>query len=254
MRDGDSRGARVLSLALGVLCHTMFAVGVACMAIGLWTGLRSGRGNLTGASAIAADIVLAVQFPILHSWFLTHRGRRVLTAPFPRAFGRDVVTTLFATFASIQLIAVFALWSPIGPVLFEPRGTAWIVAATLYGSSWLLLAKSMLDAGLGIQTGWTGWSAVARGRSPRYGPLPTRGLFALCRQPIYFAFFAILITAPVWTADRVLLVGVWGSYCLAGPLLKEARFAAIFGNGFAEYRTRVPYFFPRWTIRRKETP
>ncbi|MCA8969174.1 MAG: isoprenylcysteine carboxylmethyltransferase family protein [Planctomycetes bacterium] len=254
MRGTDSRSARVGAVALGILCHTMFAIGVAWMAIGLWTGLRIGRGTLTGASAIAADILLAVQFPLLHSWFLSRRGQRVLTAPFTRDFGRDVVTTLFATFASIQLIAVFTLWSPVGPVLIEPRGSLWIVSATLYGASWLLLAKSMLDAGLGIQTGWTGWSAVARGRAPRYGPLPTRGLFALCRQPIYFAFFAILITAPVWTVDRVLLVAVWGAYCLAGPVLKEARFASIFGDVFAEYRTRVPYFFPRWTIRRKETP
>ena len=37
--------------------------------------------------------------------------------------------------------------------------------------AWLFLGKALLDGGLGLQTGWIGWSAVWRGRRLQFPPL-----------------------------------------------------------------------------------
>ncbi len=132
------------------------------------------------------------------------------------------------------------------------RGGTGALAAlcALYAASWLLLLKSIVDAGFPLQTGLLGWWAVARGRAPVYPPMPRRGLFRLCRQPIYLSFALTLWTVPTWTPDQLCVALVLTGYCVLGPLLKEARFGRTFGAEFAAYRRGVPYFVPRSGPRR----
>jgi 2-polyprenyl-6-hydroxyphenyl methylase/3-demethylubiquinone-9 3-methyltransferase len=119
-----------------------------------------------------------------------------------------------------------------------------VMMIALYTAGWLLLLKSMFDAGITLQTGALGWWAVYRNTRPAYPPMPTRGLFRVCRQPIYLSFAITLWTVPVWTPDQLVLAVVLSVYCLTGPLLKEARFTRLFGREFEAYRARHPYWFP----------
>jgi 2-polyprenyl-6-hydroxyphenyl methylase/3-demethylubiquinone-9 3-methyltransferase len=107
-----------------------------------------------------------------------------------------------------------------------------------------MLAKSIYDAGLGLQTGAIGWLALYRGAKPNYPPMPTRGLFRLCRQPIYLAFALTLWTVPTWTPDQLAIAIPLTAYCLVGPILKEKRFGRRFGDEFERYRSRHSYFLP----------
>jgi protein-S-isoprenylcysteine O-methyltransferase Ste14 len=79
----------------------------------------------------------------------------------------------------------------------------------------------------------------------RYGGLPERGLFQVCRQPIYLGFALVLWTAPCWTPDWFALCAVWTLYCVLGPRLKERRWLRIYGDRFERYRRAVPYMIPR---------
>ncbi len=232
---------RAGAVALGLTTHTLFAIGVTAMVLGLATGMRTGLGSLSGRSAIAANLALALQFPVLHSLALSRTGQRWLAAP----WGRDLTTTVYAAFASVQVGATFLLWSPTGELWWSPSGALRGAFYGLYAAAWLLLGKAMWDSGLALQTGSLGWWAVARGRAPQYPPMPTRGLFAHWRQPIYTAFAATLLTGPDWGFDRVLIVLVWGVYCVLGPLHKEARYARYHGAAFATYRANHPYWLPR---------
>jgi protein-S-isoprenylcysteine O-methyltransferase Ste14 len=96
-----------------------------------------------------------------------------------------------------------------------------------------------------LQTGAAGWWALLRGRKVDYGDMPTRGLFAACRQPIYLGFALVLWTAPTWTPDWLLLAVGWSLYCVVGPRRKEARWQRQFGERFLSYRQSVPYLLPR---------
>ena len=78
--------------------------------------------------------------------------------------------------------------------MWQAHGALFWILTAFYAASWLLLTKAILDAGITLQTGSLGWWAVFRNVRPTYPGMPTRGLFRLCRQPIYLAF-----TCTVWT-------------------------------------------------------
>jgi protein-S-isoprenylcysteine O-methyltransferase Ste14 len=238
------RRQRAVALAYGIFNHAAFAIGIAAMLAGLYFGLGIGRGTLHGVAAVAADGVLVVGFVVLHSFLLSARGRRLLARLAPLGLGADLGTTIFATIASLQLLVTFVGWSPVGPVLWEAHGAARVVMTLAYAASWGFLLKAMGDAGLPLQTGFLGWGSIVRGRRPEFGSFPERGTFRYLRQPIYLAFALTLWTGPVWNADHLLLAIPWTLYCIAGPLLKERRCVAAYGERFQRYQRRVPYWLP----------
>jgi protein-S-isoprenylcysteine O-methyltransferase Ste14 len=107
----------------------------------------------------------------------------------------------------------------------------------------------MVDAGLSLQTGSLGWTALLRGGKAVYPPMPATGLFRLIRQPIYLAFALTLWTVPAWTPDQLVVALTLTGYCLVAPRLKEARFRRVYGAAFEAYAATVPYWLP-WPRKR----
>lgn len=243
--DSYTPAQRRVALAWGAVCHLSFLVAVTVMMAGLYTGMAHGLGPWRGSAAAVADLALMMQFPVAHSLLLSKRGRGVLAGLAPLGLGADLATTTYATIASWQLLLTFVLWSPIGEGGWTPDGAALVASSLLFGASWLLLLKTMTDAGLEVQTGFLGWGSVFRGRRPKFRAFNPRGTFRWVRQPIYVAFALILWTAPAWTLDRVLLATVWTAYCIIAPLHKERRYRVTHGELFERYRALVPYWLPR---------
>lgn len=239
------RAQRRIALVYGFVCHVSFALGIVAMMVAIHQGLTLGRGRLAPGLAVMANTALLLQFAAGHSLLLSDRGRRWLMKLAPRGLGKDLSTTIYATIASWQLLLTFVLWTPSGIVWWAPSGALFAVSTAAYGAAWLLLLKTMADAGLGVQTGFLGWSSVARNRVPQYAPFRPRGTFRMVRQPIYVAFAMTLWLAPVWTPDRLVLALGWTAYCVLGPLLKERRYERFYGDAFASYRASVPYWLPR---------
>lgn len=233
------------ALATALVVHGLFVFAVASMAWALWSGLQTGRTRFTGASALLVDAALLLQFPLLHSWLLSAAGRRWLPRLSPFGHGRTLAPSVYVMVGSLQLLLVFWCWSPSGLVWHTPHGWTGVLQGALFACAWLFLIVALTNAGLALQTGAAGWWALLRNRPVDYGAMPTRGLFARCRQPIYLGFALVLWTAPTWSLDWLALTGVWTVYCVLGPRLKEARWEAIFGARFREYQSSVPYFFPR---------
>ncbi len=239
----QSRHVR-FAFALGIATHVVFAFSVILMVVALYSGLRIGRGQFHGWHAVVANILLIVQFPIIHSFFLTKRGRGALAKIMPGGLGIDLSTTTFAFIAALQLLAPFALWSPSGITFYEATGAAYWVVLVLFIASWLFLIKALSDAGLGLQTGYTGWSAVVRNERPNYGHFPTHGLFRACRHPVYLGFALVMWTVPAMTLDGLLLAVVWTLYCVIGPRFKEKRYRARYGDHYERYCASVPFMLP----------
>ena len=239
------RRDRALAIALGLACHVLFVLGVGTMMVAMYYGMSRSLGRLGSPYGAIANGLLLLQFPILHSLLLSRPGRRVMSGLASGGLGAKLSTTTYATLASLQVGLLFALWTPSGVVWWQAEGAAHVVLCVCYAASWLLLLKSIIDAGFPLQVGLLGWWAVARGRAPAYPPMPRRGLFRLCRQPIYLAFALTLWTVPTVTPDQLAVALVLTAYCVLGPLLKEARFRRVFGSEFAAYQRTVPYFLPR---------
>lgn len=245
LRPPAGAGRIALALALGALCHTIFALGMLAMIVAMFYGLSESLGIVPWPWAGLANAALIAQFPLAHSLFLTGPGERFLVRLIPGPHGKTLATTTYAIIASAQLLALFALWTPSGVVWWRAEGPVFWGVTVAYATSWLILLKAIFDAGVEVQTGALGWMSVLARIRPVFPDMPTRGLFRLIRQPIYVAFALTLWTVPVWTPDQLLLAISFTTYCLLAPRLKERRFVARYGDRFEQYRAEVPYVLPR---------
>jgi methanethiol S-methyltransferase len=236
------------ALAMGLLCHSIFAAAVLAMIGAMFFGLSMGFGRVAWPWALLANAALLAQFPLGHSLLLTARGRGFLAKIMPFGFGGTLSTTTYAIIASLQLLALFVLWTPSGIILWRAEGWVFWVLCAAYATSWILLAKASFDAGLEVQSGGLGWLSLLQNLKPVFPDMPQTGLFRLIRQPIYVAFALTLWTVPVWTPDQLVLAVTYTSYCLLAPKLKERRFSKFYGQRFAEYRSKVPYVLPRFAF------
>ena len=238
--------ARILAaLGMGVICHTLFAAAVLAMIVAMFFGLSESLGTVPWPWAALANAALIAQFPLVHSVLLTGRGGRVLARLIPGPHGATLSTTTYAIIASVQLLALFALWTPSGIVWLRAEGAAFWALSAAYAASWGLLIKASFDAGAEVQSGALGWMSMLARVPPVFPDLPTQGLFRIIRQPIYAAFALTLWTVPVWTPDQLALAVSLTAYCLLAPRLKERRLAARHGARFDRYRADVPYVLPR---------
>jgi methanethiol S-methyltransferase len=240
------RGRIALALAMGAACHSIFALAGVAMVTAMFFGMSVSLGTVPWPWALLANAVLLLQFPLGHSLLLTARGRALLAQLVPGHHGRTLSTTTYAIIASLQLLALFALWTPSGIVWWRAEGWVFWAICAGYTAAWLLLMKASFDAGPEVQSGSLGWLSLMQNIRPVFPDMPQTGLFRLIRQPIYAAFALTLWTVPVWTPDQLVLASSYTAYCLLAPLLKERRFTALYGERFAAYRRTVPYIWPRW--------
>lgn len=237
-------GRIALALAMGALCHTLFAAAVLAMIAAMFFGMSESLGALPWPVAGLANAALIAQFPLVHSALLSRRGGRILARIMPGPHGATLSTTTYAIIASAQLLALFTLWTPTGIVWWRAEGAAFWLICAAYAGSWLLLLKASLDAGAEVQSGALGWMSLLARIRPVFPDMPVLGLFRVIRQPIYAAFALTLWTVPVWTPDQLALALSLTAYCLLAPRLKERRFAARYGARFLRYRASVPYMVP----------
>ncbi len=252
LRPPPGIGRIALALLMGLLCHAVFAAAVLAMMVAMFFGLSESLGTVPWPWALIANALLILQFPLVHSALLTGPGGRLLARLMPGPHGATLATTTYALIASLQLLALFVLWTPSGIVWWRAEGALFWIVVAAYAGAWLLLLKASVDAGAEVQSGALGWMSLLARIRPIFPDMPTRGLFRLIRQPIYLAFALTLWTVPVWTPDQFALAVSYTAYCLLAPRLKERRFAARYGERFARYRAAVPYVLPR--LRRRDAP
>jgi methanethiol S-methyltransferase len=233
-----------LALIYGSLTHLAFVAGVGAMIVAMFFGMSRSFGVVTWPWSVLSNAGLIVQFPLLHSALLSGVGRRVLNRIIPGPHGRTLATTTYALIASVQLLALFTLWTPSGIIWWQAQGVIFALLCLAYATAWLMLLKAILDAGMELQVGALGWMSLLQNIAVQFPDMPQSGLFSLIRQPIYVAFALTLWTVPVWTPDQLAVAISFTAYCLFAPRRKEARFEAIYGERFRAYQARVPYMVP----------
>lgn len=245
LRPPAGRRRLAIALVYGLICHTVFALAVLSMIAAMFFGMSESLGRVPAPWHILANVALIAQFPLAHSVLLSQRGSRLLAWLAPAEHAGTLATTTYAIVASVQLLALFVLWTPSGIVWWRADGALLPVICFLYAASWLLLIKASYDAGAEVQSGALGWMSLAQNLRPIFPDMPTTGLFSVIRQPIYVAFALTLWTVPTWTPDQLFLAVSLTTYCLAAPKLKERRFERRYGDRFRKYKCRVPYAVPR---------
>jgi methanethiol S-methyltransferase len=247
-RPPPGAGRILLALGFGLACHLAFAAAALAMVTAMFFGLSESFGRVPWPWALLANALLLIQFPLAHSLLLTGPGARFLARLVPGQHGATLSTTTYALIASLQLLALFALWTPSGIVWWRAEGAMFWVMCCAYAFSWAILGKASFDAGAEVQSGALGWMSLLARVRPVFPDMPTLGLFRVVRQPIYVAFALTLWTVPVWTPDQLALAIGFTAYCLLAPRLKERRFEARYGERFARYRAATPYALPRTRV------
>lgn len=252
LQPAPGRARIALALSAGVLCHGLFAIAAASMIGGMAAGMTAGLGTVPQPWLWLANMLLIAQFPALHSLLLGRRGRRWLGRLLPGEQGEILSSTSYVIIASMQLLALFLLWTPSGVIWWRAEGALFGLMLAVYACTWLLLLKATIDAGIEVQSGALGWLSLLQGVRPRYPGMPVLGLFRRLRHPIYAAFILTLWTVPVWSPDQLMLALSLTLYCLLAPRLKEQRYLARYGDAFRHYRRCVPYLLPRPRGRRSD--
>ena len=234
----------VYAFLYGISCHILFGVAVIAMIYHMFYGMQKSYGNLQGPIAIITNGALILQFPIVHSFLLSQNGQKLLNCLGPKGLAGKLSTTSFTIVASVQLLALFMLWSPSKIVYDMPFEFLIYLLTVLYFLSWTLLILATIDAGLEVQSGALGWISVLKNKSPVFPPLPTNGLYSVIRHPIYASFFLAVVTVPCWTADQLIISFILGGYCVFAPILKDRRLIKRHGQNYVKYKNITPYMIP----------
>tara|TARA_A100001015_G_scaffold254483_1_gene295284 strand:- start:3532 stop:3966 length:435 start_codon:yes stop_codon:yes gene_type:complete len=102
----------IVSVSYGFICHFIFLLAVLSMMTAMFFGMSKSFCGVPPPWTLAAKLALILQFPLAHSILLTKPGRIILAKLAPSGYGATLATTTFAIIASIQLLALFALWTP----------------------------------------------------------------------------------------------------------------------------------------------
>jgi methanethiol S-methyltransferase len=191
--------------------------------------------------SLALDLGLLALFALQHSVMARPAFKRWFTRRVPEPAERST----YVLASSLALIAMFALWQPLGGVVWSVddaaiRGVLW----SLFAFGWLLVLVSTFLINhfdlFGLRQVWLQLS----GRP--YTPLPfgTPGPYRYVRHPLYVGWFFAFWATPTMTVSHLVFAVMTTGYILVAIQLEERDLVAHFGETYRSYRTRVPMLIP----------
>jgi protein-S-isoprenylcysteine O-methyltransferase Ste14 len=181
--------------------------------------------------AVPFDILLVGVFALHHSVFAREQVKVRLAKMIPQPLLRSV----YVWTASLLLIAVCALWLPVGGEFYRATGArrALHLAIQLYGGWLIVQAVRGIDP---LEL------AGIRRESDR-GPLQVGGPYAIVRHPLYLGWLCALFGAAHMTGDRLAFAAITTAYLLLAIPWEERSLMRSFGEDYARYKRAV-----RWRI------
>jgi len=237
---------RFFGFLYGVIAYAVFlAIGPYALGFILGVGtptMLDGPVRSPLPIALAIDVALLGAFAIQHSGMARPAFKRWWTRIVPESVERST----YVMVSNLLMIALFAWWQPIGPVLWRapdgwPRNA--LIGLNLLGWVILLWSTFLIDHFdlFGLKQVWL----KLTGRAPRQPRFHTPVLYRLVRHPLYVGWLTIFWAAPVMTlAHLVFCLGTTG-YILIAIQLEERDLVDVFGASYVEYRRRTPMLIPR---------
>ena len=203
------------------------------------TGPRAGW-----PAALAIDLGLLSLFAVQHTVMARAGFKRRWTRVVPAAAERS--TFVLATCA--VLIALFALWHPIGGRVWALSGPAAWPLTAVYAAGWLLVVGSTFLISHADLFGLRqAWSRLC-GRSYQPPAFTERGLYRRVRHPLMAGFLVVFWAAPVMTVGHLLFAAASTGYILTGIAFEEHDLRHQLGQAYRDYQARVPALVP-WRLR-----
>lgn len=245
---------RMLIFAYGVASYVLF-LGVFLYAIGFIGGYfvpkaMDSPAAVPLATALAVDLGLLALFAVQHSG-MARRGFKEWLA---RHLPREAERSTYVLMSSLALVALFAMWQPLGGVVWEVGNPVGRTALTvLYASGWLLVLVATFLINhfdlFGLRQSWL----ALRGQAYRPLRFTTPGPYRLVRHPLYVGWITVFWAAPTMTVTHLVFALMTTAYILVAIRFEERDLVREHGRKYEEYRERVPMLVPR-AVRRAPEP
>lgn len=238
--------SRILILAYGLFSYAMF-LGVFLYAIGFLGNIYvpnsiDAEPSSSFWTALGINVGLLGLFAVQHSVMARPAFKKMWTKIVPEPAERAT----YVLFSNIAMIAMFALWQPMGGMVWDVAAQPWnaIIMATYFvGWGILFYATCLINHFdlFGLRQVWLHFQ-----RKP-YTRLEFRepGLYSHVRHPIYVGWLMIFWATPVMTMAHLLFCLMTTAYILIAIQLEERDLVDAIGDDYRSYRKRVPMLMPR---------
>lgn len=245
--------ARLAIFAYGSVCYAVFfatflyafawIVGIAVpttldapRSAPFWTALAVNLGLLT---------LFAVQHSVMARKWFKDRWTRLVPKPAERS--------TYTLFSSLALIALFALWRPMGGEIWSAEGPARWALYAVGAAGWGIVFFSTFLLNhfdlFGMRQVWL----ELRGRP--YTPLRFRTpiFYRYVRHPLYVGWLLAFWGAPTMTVAHLLFAAATTAYILVAIRFEERDLVREHGDRYRRYRETTPMLVPG-TKSRRPTP
>lgn len=191
-------------------------------------------------TAVFINLLLLGLFAVQHSLMARPFFKRAWTRIVPPAAERST----YVLFSSIALGVLFALWEPIGGIIWNAESVAGIVLLyTAYALGWALvfvstLAINHLDL-FGLRQVW--YYATGREYEPLIFVQPW--LYRVVRHPLYVGWLLVMWATPTMTVAHLVFAVACTAYILIAIQLEEHDLQ-VAHKEYREYKKRVPMLIP----------
>jgi protein-S-isoprenylcysteine O-methyltransferase Ste14 len=240
---------RLAFFVYGVFCHVLFLGVFAWLAafLGNWfvpQTIDARANTTTPLAAVAIDLALVLLFAAQHSVMARPWFKRVWTRFVPTPIERSTYVL-----ASCLVTALLIWqWQPIGLVIWQvEQPIAWWLLTGLFVAGLLgVPAVSLMINHFDLFGTRQVWLHL---RQQEYQPLEFRTplAYAFVRHPLYVGWTIAFWATPTMTAGHLLFAVAMTAYMGIASIWEERDLLAYFGQQYADYRRRVPRFFPALT-------
>jgi protein-S-isoprenylcysteine O-methyltransferase Ste14 len=236
---------RISFFAYGTFSYVVF-LGTFLYAIGFIGNFgvpRTLDGPATGSLLIsfAIDAGLLTLFAVQHSVM----ARKWFKEWWTRIVPKPIERSTYVLFSSVALIALFALWRPLGGVIWsveDPAGQ--LVLRGLFAFGWgLVLFSTFLINHFDLFGLRQVWRYLLN--RPEAGlKFTTPGPYKLVRHPLYVGWLFAFWMTPVMTSAHLLFSLATTAYILLAIKFEERDLVREHGETYEEYRRSVPMLVP----------
>ena len=236
---------RVLFFTYGTFSYVIF-LGTFLYAIGFIGNFgvpRALDGPATGPLVIsfAINAGLLTLFAVQHSVM----ARKWFKEWWTRIVPKPIERSTYVLFSSVALILLFALWQPLGGVIWsveDPVGR--IVLRSLFAFGWALVLISTFLINhfdlFGLRQVWR----YLLGQPESGLRFTTPGPYKLVRHPLYVGWLFAFWMTPVMTSAHLLFSIATTAYILLAIQFEERDLVREHGETYEAYRRSVPMLVP----------
>jgi len=243
---------RILFFAYGSFSYLIF-LATFLYAVGFIGGFgvpSTLDGAATGPLGIglAIDVLLLTLFAVQHSVMARKWFKEWWTKIVPKPIERST----YVLFSSVALILMFALWRPLGGVIWsveDPIGQ--IVLRSLFAFGWGLVLFSTFLINhfdlFGLRQVWRN----LLGQPESAMRFTTPGPYKLVRHPLYVGWLFAFWMTPVMTTAHLLFSIATTAYILLAIRFEERDLVREHGETYEQYRKAVPMLVP--SLRKRDS-